>query len=1174
MRSKQVSFLFACRTVGATVLAATVLLALLGTPASEPSLVRGPYLQLLATDGVTIVWQTDVAAACGLEIGPVGGSRTVLTGVAGTECTMDVDGLTAGTAYTYRPLADGVGLRGDSTFTTDEPTLPFTFLVFGDSGSGNAKQADVRDALRATRADFILHTGDVVYEDGAAADYDPKLFMPYRDLLRRLVLWPCLGSHDVRTDDGDPWRAAFHTPANNALGAEDYYSFDFGNAHLVVLDSTGDLSPGSAQHAFLDADLAASTGTWNFVAFHHSIYSSRRSFPDLKAALVPVFDRHGVDMVFMGHDHFYERTLALAGDAVVAPGTGTVYVTTGGGGKSLRAIRSSGTTAYAEVAFHFTRVTVGGEWLLAQMVREDGAIRDALVLEKGASPPPVTCGDELVNQPSEECDGADDVACPAGCGAGCTCLPYCGDGIVNDAPEECDADDDGACPGVCRVDCRCGDPARVVEVVPVADTYIEAGREAARAHGDADHLDVDDVPVAIAYLTFDLGAAPGRVSAATLILHATNGSPDGGTVYPVADSSWIEGDGSGSGTPKDPRPGLTFIDVDTNGDGEISARDTSPWVPLFDRWTGTMGIIDAGRRHRVDVTAAVQDGPGVYSFAVANNASDQVTYTSREHPVKAQRPVLRLEYYVACDTVGDCDDRIACTADACQDGACVHAPDDGTCDDGVFCNGAERCGAGSGCRIGADPCDDGVACTVDVCDEAAASCDHLEDDASCADGNPCNGNERCDAAVGCRAGAPVDGLRCDDGNPCTDGDTCAAGACSGTPRCGNGVIDVACGETCDGAAGGCVRGCIPPGAAAACTCVPAGRCGDESVNQPSEDCDGADDAVCPAACGADCRCRAVGVVEADVGVRETDPGQAFGDGPEMWVDASAPKQTFLRIRVSGVRGRRVASAHLALQVATASAAASDSGGRIHAIGDCVWDELVTTWVSRPVIDGSVIDDQGPVAPGDRVTFDLTTAVAADGVYCVAIDSISSDGTTYYSREAAGGRPEVTLELDTPCGRDADCDDADPCTADACDVGTGACRAIPTVDGTACAGGVCCQGVCRVSTCTVDADCDDGEACTAEACVDAGICTATCSYLWAACGAADGCCGPACDVADDSDCRTSVCGDGLCAGAAAGENCFTCRADCRCQGKDCTQACCGDGVCTGSENARTCAADCG
>ena len=76
---------------------------------------------------------------------------------------------------------------------------------------------------------------------------------------------------------------------------------------------------------------------------------------ELRDQLVRSSTRHGVDLVLMGHDHDYERTLPLRADQVVAPGAGTVYVTTGGGGASLTPSRTSAFTAYAESAYHFTR---------------------------------------------------------------------------------------------------------------------------------------------------------------------------------------------------------------------------------------------------------------------------------------------------------------------------------------------------------------------------------------------------------------------------------------------------------------------------------------------------------------------------------------------------------------------------------------------------------------------------------------------------------------------------------------------------------------------------------------------------------------------------------------------------------------------------------------------------
>ncbi len=363
-------------------------LLLVASPAAAVTLTRGPYLQLLTTHSVTIVWRTNVAAACSLAIHLLHAPPTILTGATSTTCAMAVDGLTAGAQYAYVPRANGASLGPESVFETDDPSLPFVFLVVGDSGSGGTGQLDVRDRMLATPADFMLSTGDMIYPAGAATDFDPKFFQPYHDLLRRLVFWPCLGNHDVQTAAGQPWRDVFYTPANNPTHNEDYYSFDFGNAHVVVLDSDASTQPGSPQYAFLDRDLADSAATWKFVAFHHTIYTTGATV-GIRTALVPLFDRHHVDIVFMGHVHTYERTKPLVANRVTAPGTGTVYVTTGGGGQTLGSTVRSSVTAYTESTLHFVRAAIDGEVLLLQMIRKDGVVRDSMALVKGG-PPDIT----------------------------------------------------------------------------------------------------------------------------------------------------------------------------------------------------------------------------------------------------------------------------------------------------------------------------------------------------------------------------------------------------------------------------------------------------------------------------------------------------------------------------------------------------------------------------------------------------------------------------------------------------------------------------------------------------------------------------------------------------------------------------------------------------------------
>src|SRR5439155_17809506 len=85
-----------------------------------------------------------------------------------------------------------------------------------------------------------------------------------------------------------------------------------------------------------------------------------------------------------------------------------------------------------------------------------------------------------------------------------------------------------------------------------------------------------------------------------------------------------------------------------------------------------------------------------------------------------------------------------------------------------------------------------------------------------------------------------------------------------------------------------------------------------------------------------------------------------------------------------------------------------SGGRIHPITDCGWNERTMTWQTQPAIDGPVLATAGAVAQGHAVDFDVTGAIHGDGVYCFALDTPSTDSALYNSREASARKPEIAV----------------------------------------------------------------------------------------------------------------------------------------------------------------------
>ncbi len=345
------------------------------TGRAEPT-ARDQYVQNVSARSAVIAWMSEEPGAGFIEYGETSElEHEQGDGRIGKRHAVTLSGLRPGSMYYYRVA----GARKTASFRTapEGPDSGFAFAVVGDSGNGSKAQRAVAGLLERMAPDLILHTGDVVYPKGNDADYDPKFFVPYRRIIEGVPVFPSLGNHDVETKDGAPYLRNFHLPRNNPEGTGRYYSFDWGNAHFVALDSELYYDDGGGdperQKAWLERDLGETQQPWKFVFFHRPPYSSSEHGSDLtvRGDLEPVLARHGVDIVFSGHDHDYERT---------APVRGVTYVVTGGGGKDLYEAGNSEWTASSRSAHHVVRVRVDGDRLRLEAVEPDGAVMDRLDL--------------------------------------------------------------------------------------------------------------------------------------------------------------------------------------------------------------------------------------------------------------------------------------------------------------------------------------------------------------------------------------------------------------------------------------------------------------------------------------------------------------------------------------------------------------------------------------------------------------------------------------------------------------------------------------------------------------------------------------------------------------------------------------------------------------------------
>ena len=262
---------------------------------------------------------------------------------------VELSGLEPNTEYFYGFPQDDGGLTANEplSFRTACPGA-LSFLAFGDSGSGSAEQQILAGWMKTENPSLVLHLGDLAYPRGSFQDFQAYYFDPCHDLMKRVPFFPCPGNHDYMTRDAFPYLALHDMPQVESVPESDrgrYYSLTGVTCTLfpwtVTPPGAGGRRPG-AMLDWLENDLRATRQYWKIVYFHHPPFAGGPNENDplselARRYLVPIIERHGVQLVLNGHEHSYQRTYPFAGKQTVKEGKGTVYVTSGGGGYGLYA---------------------------------------------------------------------------------------------------------------------------------------------------------------------------------------------------------------------------------------------------------------------------------------------------------------------------------------------------------------------------------------------------------------------------------------------------------------------------------------------------------------------------------------------------------------------------------------------------------------------------------------------------------------------------------------------------------------------------------------------------------------------------------------------------------------------------------------------------------------------
>jgi hypothetical protein len=269
-------------------------------------------------------------------------------------------GLQAGEVFSYRVSQGGVVVFESEARAPKAADQRHRFVVFGDCGAGTPEEAAIAYRTFLSQPDFVMITGDIVYDKGLASEYRENFWPIYNadnasptegaPLLRSTLFVSAPGNHDIasrdlgKTPDGLAYFYYWFQPLNGPIGKEGgplvapilgpepnknafreasgksfprmaNFSFDYGNAHWTVLDAnaTVDWTDRELQQ-WVSNDLVAAKGaTWRFVSFHQPGFSSSKTHFDEQymRILSPIFEAGKVDVVFNGHVHNYQRSYPL-----------------------------------------------------------------------------------------------------------------------------------------------------------------------------------------------------------------------------------------------------------------------------------------------------------------------------------------------------------------------------------------------------------------------------------------------------------------------------------------------------------------------------------------------------------------------------------------------------------------------------------------------------------------------------------------------------------------------------------------------------------------------------------------------------------------------------------------------------------------------------------------------
>lgn len=270
----------------------------------------------------------------------------------------------------------------------------FSFKAMGDSQTDPWAWHDISAVTRPS--DFTLFTGDIVETGGNETEWD-YWFGEGKEFLEKNLFYSALGNHELEEDPDASFYQNLLTLPVNPFNSELYYSFNYRNAVFICLNSSDAWN--TDQYDWLINTLEENRDVpWKIVFFHIPFYTSpvhEGEMDNFFDTWWKAFDDYGVDLIFNGHTHNYQRSVPLNRNYSIdspaesygsQPMQGRCQIVTGGAGAHSH---GEGTGWFIDTTFaglHYIRAEVFSNRIVLQVFDTNNVQMDSLSLRKDFHP--------------------------------------------------------------------------------------------------------------------------------------------------------------------------------------------------------------------------------------------------------------------------------------------------------------------------------------------------------------------------------------------------------------------------------------------------------------------------------------------------------------------------------------------------------------------------------------------------------------------------------------------------------------------------------------------------------------------------------------------------------------------------------------------------------------------